>query len=238
VSRLRLQQKRLGLQLDEVDRALHSVTSFIDQAPQRLALRPEREVLAAEQQQTLAGFETQFDRCRRDYEALGPEIELAKGRRLQLAAIGTEASRRTQSEAEAVQRAQAEALKAQAEALERTSAEATQRASLETVREAQSDLTQLAYLNVLHTGLEQSLPRQVVQPLIAYPNPPWVIGSSYPDRFIGSRTGWPGYYGYGSCYGYAPWCGYGSWRGGYGYRSGYGGYRCSPYRGSPYRCRW
>jgi hypothetical protein len=228
VNRLRLQQRRLGLQLAEVERALRNVSGFIEQAPQRLALRPEREVLGSEQQQVLADFEARFDRCRRDYETLGPEIELAKGRRLQLAAMEAESGRRAQTEAESVQRAQAEALRVQADAIERTRAEAAQQASLETVREAQSDLTQLASLRVLQGAVDPPACRQVVQPLVVYPNPALVIGSSYPDRFLGYRTCGPSYYGYGG--------GYGPWRGGYGY--GYAGYRCPPYRGSAHRGWW
>ena len=230
VSRLRLQQRRLGMQLDEIDRALHTVTSFIEQAPQRLALRPDRELLAADQQQTLADLAAQFDRSRRDYEALGSDIELARGRRLVLAAVDAETSRRAQTEAEAVQRVQAEALRVQAEALNRGSAEPT--------GEAPSDLSQLAYLAGLQSGTDQPFMRRFVpiQPIIAYPNASLVIGSSYPDRCIGYRTGWPCWYGGYGGYGYGPWrCG---WGGGYGCWSGYSGYRWSPYRCSPYRCWW
>ena len=235
VARLRWQQKRLGMQLDEVDRLLRGVTSFVEQAPQKLALGPDREILSGEQQRTLADFVAQFDRCRRDYEMLAPDIELARGRRLQLAAMEAESGRRTQTEDATVQRVQAEALRVQAEAIERAQAETTQRASLETVRQAQSDLTQLAYLRILHPAMEQPAVREVVhvQPLVAYPNPPLVIGSSYPDRYIGYRNPWSsGYrFGYGS---WQP--GYGPWRSGYG--SGYGSWRHGAWGHSPYRCRW
>ncbi len=228
VSRFRLQQKRLSMNLDEVGRLLRNVTSFVEQAPQKLALGPDREVLTAEAQQQLADCLAQFERCRRDYELLGPEIELAKGRRLQLAVTEADSTRRAQTEAETVQRVQAEALRIQAEAMERAQSEATQRSTLETVRQAQNDLVQLAMLRTVQPVADTPAVPQVI-PLpafVTYANPPLVIGSSYPDRYLGSRGYWG--YGYGpwGC-GYSPWSyGYGSWRCGYGsWRGGYGPWR-------------
>jgi hypothetical protein len=220
VSHLRLQQKRLAMQVGDLDRDLKALTGFIEQAPQRFSLGPDRELLSSEEQQQLADFVTRFDRSRLDLDMLGPEIELAKGRRLQLAAMEAESSRRSQTEAESVQRAQAEALRVQAEAIERAQTESTQRASLEVVRQTQNDLAQFALLRTV-TASEPATPREVVHvhPVVSYASAPLVIGSSYPDRYIGYRNPWAYGYCYGPLqYGYGSWrCGYGPWRSGYGF---------------------
>jgi colicin import membrane protein len=193
LTRYRVQLKRLQLEIGGVESALEQLISLRDGAPERFALRPGQEVLDEEQRTQLAAWQGQVEQLWSGLALLAPEVELARERRVQLAAAETEVTLRAETTAEAERQAQAEAARqAQAEAAQRARAETTRLGQSETTPPSYPATPPAAWLEpVFRTrsspesaGVRyvQAAPIRFVRPL--------VIGSTYPDRFIGYRNGY------------------------------------------------
>ena len=198
LTHLRAQQKRLQLQADQAQQFFGRLTAFVEQAPDQFHLAADRPVLSATQRQQLDELRNQSERVRQGLEAIASGIDLAKELRLQLAALEAEATRRARVVTEIFpQRVQADPFQtapvgvvqfAQAEGIQRLPAQPVQ------------DTWQQPAATVPTVIAE---PRAVsVPPAVRYVSAPLVIGSSYPDRFIGYRD-WVRY-SYYAPYSYAP----------------------------------
>lgn len=212
LSQYRAQQKRLQLQAGQVEQSLKKITMFAEQAPQHYGLRAGREILSADEQEKVTGMQAQLDFVRQEMNSVVADMDAAKEHRQRLLSAETEAIRRTQAETEAAQRVQTETLliRAQAEALRAAQSEA--RASLQP-----SALSVPNYVRAADFVPTAPLVQQVlqVQPAVSYANAPLVIGSSYPDRYLGYRSCYRYSYPYspyspgwfrGHPYGRASWC--------------------------------
>jgi hypothetical protein len=187
LNRYRVQQKRIQMQIEQLEPALKRLELFAERAPRQFQVRADREILSGTQREQLAGWQAQLEAVREDLDSVASEIDLAKARRVQLAATEAEASQRAQAELEATQRDQAEALeRAQAVSLQLALAEASRQAQAE-MRPTADD----AGMMQRPEGLPAvPIPLRVfcLRPVVGLARAPLVIGSSYPDRFIGYRN--------------------------------------------------
>jgi hypothetical protein len=184
-ARHRVQQKRLQMQADEVERLLDRLAGSGPGAPPQAGVAAGPQVLARDQTERLAAMFTQLEQFREEIEALRPEMDLAKARRTQLVAAETEASLRAQANAEALARAEMESRQlAGSEAIPPRQAESGPPTQPETVPWAPWEASPAPHVSFAPGGFRYVLAAPVLRV-----NRPLIIGSGYPDRFVGYRNG-------------------------------------------------
>ena len=190
LSRYRSQQKRLQTQVAQVEQKLRRLPALAGSPDEPFRASAQRELLTAEQQAQLDELLSQWDRVRQGLGAIASQIDLARERRLQLAALEAEVRRRSQTENDLA------AQRPQAEGFDRWESASVPRPQPETIQIA----LQTAPPSV---SAAPPLPTAIyAQPAVVRPSAPLVIGSSYPDRFIGYRD-WVRYQHYSPWY-YSP----------------------------------
>jgi chemotaxis protein histidine kinase CheA len=207
------QQKRIEVELEQVDHVLGQLAAFADQAARDFKLRTDVELLAAEHQQKMVELQTRYDNTRTGTLLLASEVSYAKERQLKMALaeaqatqlVQAEALRQAQAEAEAAERARTEAMqRMQTEPVQRAQAEAAQRAQAEAAQRSQTEaLQRLLEIALLRTQPETPACRTVyVQPAYPYANDFLVIGQRYHAAYLGRRYNPYFYYSdYSPCYG-------------------------------------
>jgi hypothetical protein len=206
------QQKRMEMELDQVDRVLGQLAAFTDQAAHDFKGRSDLELLPPGQQQKLAELQARYDTTRTGLMLLASEVSYAKERRLKMALAEAQAAQAVQAEALRQARADAQtAERARAEAMQRLQSEASQRAQADTIQRSQTDSAQRTQNETLQRLLEIALLRSqpeapacqtiYVQPAVSYANDFLVIGQRYHAAYHSYY--YPGYYpSYRPCYGY------------------------------------
>jgi hypothetical protein len=188
--RYRVQQKRLEMAAAEVEAGLGRLAAFAEQARQSHRPTTTPDLLTPERRAKLADLTAQRDELRQALALIGPELDLARERRTQLLVRESEQNRRAEAAATALMRAQEEArLRAEAAAAQQAQSEARRRAQEEVLRQAQAEAARLAALETIPAPLKSVAPEiRYVRVLPARPSHSLVIGSSYPDRFLGYRN--------------------------------------------------
>jgi hypothetical protein len=201
------QQKRIEVELEQVDHVLGQLAAFADQAARDFKLRTDVELLTDAHQQKLVELQTRYDNTRTGTMLLASEVSYAKERQLKMALAEAQAAQLVQ--VEALRQAQAEA-----QAAERARTEAMQRLQTEPVQRAQAEGAQRSQADTLQRLLEIALLRTqpaspacqpvYVQPAYSYANDFLVIGQRYHSAYLGRRYNPYFYYSDYSPYGYSP----------------------------------
>ncbi|MBI5387927.1 MAG: hypothetical protein HZA90_24965 [Verrucomicrobia bacterium] len=183
----RVQHKRAFSQLEQAQQALRRLEAGLRHGNRPSSDGTEAEVLSEDQQERLGDLTTQLEQVRANLNALGTAIEVTKERRQQLAAVEAETSRRAATEPEPARRESSEPI-------QRVSGEAPAQPSLAAapmpaLQRLPTDLWPVASVPAVQQIQVMAPPQPIVltPPAISYVNEPLVIGSSYPDRFLGYR---------------------------------------------------
>jgi len=212
-----MRQRQIEAELDQANQGLNRLSAVTDQRPTGFADEFGSSLLKPEHQEKLSELQAQYENARQSLRAAGAASEWVKERHQQW--VLADAGRTPRSTLEASSASVVPALALERSGGERAATDASQLTSLQAVQRmaevaerAQSESLQRAYLDAFQRLTPATTPAPVVSyaPTVVYPNPPLIIGQSYPDRYLGYRLACNSRYGY---YG-----GFGRY-GGYGYYS-------------------
>ncbi len=189
LARYRVRQKRAELLIEEVEGLLRRVATFGERAPGLYRLSPDRDIMGRDSSDRLAGLQAQAELLRQELAVLGPELEAVRERRAQLAVAETEAARRENAVAQAQSHEARESNQGQWEGVRPAPIEDSPKPSTELLQRLLAEAASSPWMEPV-----RSAPWWPAGPQIRYvpampynPHASLVIGSSYPDRFIGYR---------------------------------------------------
>jgi hypothetical protein len=181
--RYRVQQRRLEMQAEEVAGMLRHLAFLGQQARRSFSLGAGDEVLTKADRDRLDELQAQFEELRDGLKRAGRQMDLAGERRTQLVMAENEAGERSRAEADALPQAQEAGLHV-------AQAETGSQARFEPGPEPRGEPPPQSWAQSWDNGLAQT-PLPVIRYVRAVPlryGGPLIIGSRYPDRFIGYRS--------------------------------------------------